>query len=163
MHCPDVIEVQNTPEEHSATLDSQPDSSSLEQSHSATALAPLIPEDATPEMVFQSVSESNTVRIPACLQVAPVLDGTGIEGEDPEDLTQHLWKDHQKLTATRSALKVYLRRHHGSLDLVMTTRLNAMLHTLNFYLDEGDSMGWRHASQMAAKAAGHGVSLARKA
>jgi len=92
-----------------------------------------------------------------------VLDGTGIEGEDPEDLTHYLWEDCRKLAATCSALKVYLHMQHGSLDLVMTTRLNAMLHTLNFYLDESDSMGWRNASWMAAKAAGHGESLARKA
>ncbi len=203
MHSPDVIKVQNTPEEHSATLDGQleteaqslpakttsplcppseepcgaseeigiilhsdvevvglqeealapPDTSGLEQSNSVT----------TPEMEFQFISESNTVQIPAHLQVAPVLDGTGIEGEDPEDLAQYLWEDCQKLSVTHSALKVYLHKLHGSLDLVMTTRLNAMLHTLHFYLDEGDSMGWRNASQMAAKAAGCGESLAHKA
>jgi len=127
------------------------------------ALVPLIPKDATPEVVFQFILESNTVQIPAHLRVAPVLDGMGIEGEDPEDLTQYLWGDHQKLAATRTALKMYLCRQRGSLDLVMTTRLNAMPHTLNFYLDESDSMGWRNVSWMAAKAAGCGESLARKA
>jgi len=111
VHSPDVIKVQNIPEEHSATLDSQletkgpsplaktisppcppseeiglvphvdvemagfqeealepcPDTSGLEQSNSAMALVPLIPEDATPEVVFQFVLESNTVQIPAHL------------------------------------------------------------------------------------------------
>lgn len=59
----------------------------------------------------------------------PVLDGEGIEGECPDDLSKHLWEDRQKMGQTRKKLKDWFKKKHKDLDIVVTTWVTAMIHT----------------------------------
>lgn len=93
-------------------------------------------------------------------QNAPVLNGDGIEGETPEDLNQHIWKDKVKMEEARKKLKKYWKSWHKDLDMVLTTRVVTMIHTLNFFLEGDESMTWRQASLLAAQGGGHGTSYA---
>lgn len=76
-------------------------------------------------------------------QNAPVLNSDGIEGETPEDLNQHIWKDKARMEEARKKLKKYWKSWHRDLDMALTTRVITMIHTLNFLLEGDESMTWR--------------------
>jgi zona occludens toxin (predicted ATPase) len=61
------------------------------------------------------------------------------------------------MSNTHKKLKEWFKKKHKDLDIVVTTQIIAMIHTLNFYLDKNSEMSWRGASMLAAKGAGCGM------
>jgi hypothetical protein len=61
----------------------------------------------------------------------------------------------------KTKLEKIKHAHHNQFDHVMETQIISMIMTLRFYLNNIEEMTWTHASLLAAKGAGRGVSLAR--
>ncbi|KIJ41851.1 hypothetical protein M422DRAFT_255176 [Sphaerobolus stellatus SS14] len=57
--------------------------------------------------------------------------------------------------------KLSVKSKDMKIDVFFCARINAMIGTLDLYLDSTLSYGWKEASMLAAKASGHGVYCAR--
>ena len=74
-------------------------------------------------------------------------------------LTSLTLQDFPALQQAKTKLSV--KSKDMKIDVFFRARINAMIGTLNLYLDSTLSYGWREASMLAAKASGHGVYRAR--
>lgn len=143
----DAESIEEEPEEvlMQAVINSEHQSSSFRDSEATTNDSP---DNHVPEVAQH--------------QSPTVLHPNDAEGEDPDDIHQDLWKDHQLMVSVEKRLTQAEREHHNKMEKLLGARLVAMKSLIHFYTSEDYQLTWRQASMMAATGAGKGTWFARR-
>lgn len=90
-------------------------------------------EEEPEEVLMQA---DNHVPEVAQHQSPTVLHPNDAEGEDPDDIHQDLWKDHQLMVSVEKRLTQAEREHHNKMEKLLGARLVAMKSLIHFYTSE---------------------------